>query len=112
MTRQHQLNRGSADYYLASAGAGLARVRLPLDASIHPLGYGHCTTFGKTQVSLHPAGHVLGSSQIIAARLEWLTTTAIHHRSIDAKVRRRICTSSLDLGVAERGLCALKSTEG
>ena len=49
---------------------------------------------------------------IISARLDWLTTTAIHHGSIDAKVRRRIeeglksgelrcvvCTSSLDLGV-------------
>jgi ATP-dependent Lhr-like helicase len=49
---------------------------------------------------------------IISARLDWLTTTAIHHGSIDSKVRRRIeeklkanelrcvvCTSSLDLGV-------------
>ena len=49
---------------------------------------------------------------IVAARLDWLTTTAIHHGSIDAKIRRQveeglksgslrcvICTSSLDLGV-------------
>lgn len=49
---------------------------------------------------------------IISARLDWLTSTAIHHGSIDAKIRRRIeeslksgelrcvvCTSSLDLGV-------------
>jgi ATP-dependent Lhr-like helicase len=49
---------------------------------------------------------------IISARLDWLTTTAIHHGSIDAKVRRQVeeklksgelrcvvCTSSLDLGV-------------
>jgi ATP-dependent helicase Lhr and Lhr-like helicase len=49
---------------------------------------------------------------ILSARLEWLTTIAIHHGSIDAKVRRKIeeglqlgqlrcvvCTSSLDLGV-------------
>ncbi len=49
---------------------------------------------------------------IVTARLDWLTTTAIHHGSIDAKIRRRIeeglkagtlrcvvCTSSLDLGV-------------
>jgi len=49
---------------------------------------------------------------IVSARLDWLTTTAIHHGSIDAKVRRSIeeglksgafrcvvCTSSLDLGV-------------
>jgi ATP-dependent Lhr-like helicase len=49
---------------------------------------------------------------IVAARLDWLTSTAIHHGSIDAKIRRRVeeglksgalrcvvCTSSLDLGV-------------
>jgi ATP-dependent helicase Lhr and Lhr-like helicase len=49
---------------------------------------------------------------IVSARLDWLTTTAIHHGSIDSKVRRKIeeklktgelrcvvCTSSLDLGV-------------
>ncbi len=49
---------------------------------------------------------------IITARLDWLTSTAIHHGSIDAKIRRRVeeglkagnlrcvvCTSSLDLGV-------------
>lgn len=49
---------------------------------------------------------------IVTARLDWLTTTALHHGSIDAKIRRQveeglkdgnlhcvICTSSLDLGV-------------
>ena len=49
---------------------------------------------------------------IVTARLDWLTTTALHHGSIDAKIRRRVeeglksgalrcvvCTSSLDLGV-------------
>ena len=49
---------------------------------------------------------------IITARLDWLTITALHHGSIDTKIRRRVeeglkdgslkcvvCTSSLDLGV-------------
>lgn len=49
---------------------------------------------------------------IVTARTDWLTTTAIHHGSIDAKIRRKVedgikegwlrcvvCTSSLDLGV-------------
>jgi len=49
---------------------------------------------------------------ILMARLDWLNSIAIHHGSIDAKIRRRvedglkagtlrcvICTSSLDLGV-------------
>src|ERR1700749_3374559 len=58
------LRGGSADYYLASPGLGLARLRLPSDAAIHPLDYGQSVTFGDTRVSLHPAGHVLGSSQV------------------------------------------------
>ena len=49
---------------------------------------------------------------IVTARLDWLTATALHHGSIDVKIRRRVedglktgalrcvvCTSSLDLGV-------------
>ena len=49
---------------------------------------------------------------IVSARLDWLTTTALHHGSIDSKIRRKVeeglksgslhcvvCTSSLDLGV-------------
>lgn len=49
---------------------------------------------------------------IVTARLDWLTSTAIHHGSIDVKIRRKVetgikdgtlrcvvCTSSLDLGV-------------
>ncbi|MEO7775824.1 MAG: ligase-associated DNA damage response DEXH box helicase [Steroidobacteraceae bacterium] len=49
---------------------------------------------------------------IVSTQLDWLTTTALHHGSIDAKIRRRVedglksgalrcvvCTSSLDLGV-------------
>jgi ATP-dependent helicase Lhr and Lhr-like helicase len=49
---------------------------------------------------------------IVTARLDWLTCVALHHGSIDSKIRRRIedglkvgalrcvvCTSSLDLGV-------------
>jgi ATP-dependent Lhr-like helicase len=49
---------------------------------------------------------------IVTARLDWLASVAIHHGSIDAKIRRRVedgikdgslrcvvCTSSLDLGV-------------
>jgi putative mRNA 3-end processing factor len=58
------LRVGSAEYYLASAGAGLARLRLPTAAAVHSLGYGEFLRFGDTQVSFHPAGHILGSSQI------------------------------------------------
>ena len=62
------LRGGSSEYYLAAAGAGLARLRLPADASLHMLDYGQRVSFGETEVSLHPAGHVLGSSQIRVER--------------------------------------------
>lgn len=62
------LRGGSAEYFIAAAGVGLARLRLPPDAVIRPLGYGHFLSFGDTRVSLHPAGHVLGSSQIRVER--------------------------------------------
>ena len=58
------LRGGSAGYYLAEAGAGLAALRLPADAEVHPQAYGTPFYFNDAQVSLHPAGHVLGSSQI------------------------------------------------
>jgi putative mRNA 3-end processing factor len=58
------LRGGSHEYYLAAAGAGLARLRLPTDAPLHLLEYGQRVGLGDTNVSLHPAGHILGSSQI------------------------------------------------
>jgi len=58
------LRGGSSEYYLAAPGVSLARLRLPPEAVIHPLNYGHSMNFGETRVSLHPAGHVLGSSQV------------------------------------------------
>jgi putative mRNA 3-end processing factor len=58
------LRGGSSDYTLAAAGVGLARARLPSEASLHPLEYGQRVTFGEVHVSLHPAGHVLGSAQV------------------------------------------------
>jgi putative mRNA 3-end processing factor len=66
ITHSHgdHLRGGSSDYWLASPGAGLARLRLPPDASVHTFEYGERAIFGNTEVSFHAAGHVLGSSQI------------------------------------------------
>jgi putative mRNA 3-end processing factor len=58
------LRGGSAEYYLAAAGVGLAKLRLPADAKLHPLAYGERLDLNATCVSLHPAGHILGSSQV------------------------------------------------
>jgi putative mRNA 3-end processing factor len=62
--------RAGARYYVVSAaGEHLARLRLGADADIRPVPYGRVEEFRAEQgagssVSLHPAGHVLGSAQV------------------------------------------------
>jgi len=58
------LRAGSARYYCAAAGEAVTRTRLPTDAVVTPLPYGQPVTLKEVQISLHPAGHVLGSAQI------------------------------------------------
>jgi len=58
------LRGGSAHYYAAARGAAVALHRLPAGAVLKPLGYGESVQFGDTRVSLHPAGHILGSAQV------------------------------------------------
>ena len=58
------LRHGSARYILARPGEGIARVRLGGDREITALDYGQQLQLGATRISLHPAGHILGSSQV------------------------------------------------
>lgn len=58
------LRGGSARYYVAEPGAAVARHRLPKDASLQELGYAETVEFNDVRVSLHPAGHILGSAQV------------------------------------------------
>ncbi len=55
---------GSKSYLTANSGVGLLRARLTPEASIDSIAYGETRDIGGVQVSFHPAGHVLGSSQI------------------------------------------------
>lgn len=55
---------GSAAYLTAARGLALARERLGNDVPIEAVPYGELRTIGGVHVSLHPAGHILGSSQI------------------------------------------------
>jgi putative mRNA 3-end processing factor len=55
---------GSAHYFGARSGLGLLQARLGVHASIEPLDYGMPIALGATRVSLHPAGHILGSAQV------------------------------------------------
>ena len=56
--------RGSQNYLVPAEGERLSRIRLGDEASISTAKYGETTTINGVKVSFHPAGHVLGSSQI------------------------------------------------
>jgi len=55
---------GSASYLTAREGVGVLRARLGESTSIQPLDYGDSLRIGDAIVSLHPAGHILGSAQV------------------------------------------------
>jgi putative mRNA 3-end processing factor len=55
---------GSQRYLTSAAGVNVLRVRLGDEAKIEGVAYGETVTIGETRVSLHPAGHILGSSQV------------------------------------------------
>lgn len=55
---------GSRSYLAAARGLPVLRARLGAEASIEGLAYGEVRTIDGVKVSLHPAGHVLGSAQV------------------------------------------------
>ena len=55
---------GSAAYLAALDGLPVLRIRLGQDAVIEGLRYGEPRRINGVTISLHPAGHVLGSSQV------------------------------------------------
>lgn len=55
---------GSKRYWGAAPGLSLLRERIGYGAGIVPLAYGQRIELGPVTVSLHPAGHVLGSAQV------------------------------------------------
>ena len=54
---------GHGHYLAAAPGAGVLRQRLGA-IDLQTLAYGECVTHHGVQLSLHPAGHVLGSAQV------------------------------------------------
>ncbi len=57
--------RGGSRSYLSSAeGAHALRLRLGPEAAIQSLPYGETLRLNDVQLSLHPAGHILGSAQV------------------------------------------------
>lgn len=55
---------GSDEYIAAESGIGLLKHRLGDDANFNPIPYGQQFVMKDALVSLHPAGHILGSAQV------------------------------------------------
>ena len=55
---------GMQHYLVSNAGMPLYRARLGHGASLQGINYGETIALGSAKVSLHPAGHVLGSAQV------------------------------------------------
>ncbi len=56
--------RGSQRYLTATDGVQILKRRLGDDITVDPLDYGQMLEINGVQISLHPAGHLLGSSQV------------------------------------------------
>lgn len=68
--------RGSAQYLCSRAGGAVLRHRLSDTATVQSVPYGDTIKIGEVNLSLHPAGHILGAAQV---RLEhdgrvWVVT--------------------------------------
>jgi putative mRNA 3-end processing factor len=58
------LTRDCGSYLISEEGVHVTRARLSEDAVIETLPYGRTIDIHGVRVSLHPAGHILGSSQV------------------------------------------------
>jgi putative mRNA 3-end processing factor len=61
--RDH-LKRGCAEYICSRSSEALLRARVGRNARVRAVEFGVPFELGATRVSLHPAGHILGSSQV------------------------------------------------
>jgi putative mRNA 3-end processing factor len=55
---------GHGAYLAAAISEGVLRARLGADISLQGLAYGEAVDINGVRISLHPAGHVLGSAQV------------------------------------------------
>ena len=55
---------GSGQVYATPETVDIMTRRMPNPGQLNPLPYGQLQTIGAAQISLHPAGHVFGSSQV------------------------------------------------
>ncbi len=72
---------GSGAYLCAADGEEVLRQRLGEDAALQAVAYGEAVDVGGVEVSLHPAGHILGAAQVrVEHRGEvWVVTGDYKH---------------------------------
>src|SRR5919109_3191215 len=58
------LRIGSTAYLCAEASRTIVQQRLSTDVTLETVSYGETIDINGVRVSLHPAGHILGSAQI------------------------------------------------
>lgn len=76
--------RGSRRYLSSRNSKGILQYRLGNDAIIEAIPYGEKIKIGDVWVSLHPAGHILGSAQIrIEAGSEVWVVSGDYKRAVD-----------------------------
>lgn len=59
--------RGHGHYWTSRSGASLVRQRVGPHVRLTALDFGESLALGEVEVSLHPAGHILGSAQVRVA---------------------------------------------
>lgn len=75
---------GHASYLCAEPGEGVLRTRMGDKAAIESIPYGERLSLGDATVSLHPAGHVLGSAQVrVEHRGEVWVVSGDYKRNVD-----------------------------
>ncbi|MEQ9570446.1 MAG: ligase-associated DNA damage response exonuclease [Longimicrobiales bacterium] len=75
---------GSRAYLISAAGTGVFRSRLGAEARLDPVAWGEPRTLNGVRVSLHPAGHILGSAQVrVEFRGEVWVVTGDYKRRAD-----------------------------
>lgn len=81
--------RGSGRYLAAKDGVRLLQHRMGREAVIDSVEYGQAIDLNGVQVSLHPAGHVLGSSQVrVESKGEIWVISGDYKREMDRTCRR------------------------
>jgi putative mRNA 3-end processing factor len=71
---------GMGEYFCSESGEALLRQRVGKSVNLTALAFGKPIKIGEAEVSLHPAGHVLGSAQVrVAAKGQVIVVTGDHN---------------------------------